>query len=331
MPSPAAASSLYGAIKNGILDWIFQWRGPEQGAIVLVQRKVFILPTRQGLLFAGVIILMLIGSVNYDLSLGFILAFLLGATGIQSMLHTFRNLANLRISPGKVEPVFAGQHAQFQIRIANTARVHRYSIGLTRDKQTADYIDVPPGDETVASVAVATTQRGWLRPGRLILFTFFPVGLFRAWSYADLDMFCLVYPAPASPGLALPPPEAGDADGGVHGQGQDEFLGLRPYRPGDSLRHIAWKAVAREDVLLTKQFSGRADAELWLSWTALPSNMDTETRIAHLTYWVLDADSKRLSYGLRLPGLTLPMAEGVAHRAACLRALALHGNTADHA
>lgn len=331
MPSSSAAPSLYSAVKNGILDWIFQWRGPEHGTIVLVQRRVFILPTRQGLLFAGVIILMLIGSVNYDLSLGFILAFLLGATGIQSMLHTFRNLANLRISPGRVQPVFAGQQAQFQIRITNTARVHRYSIALTRDKKTADYIDVPPGDDAVATVAVDATQRGWLRPGRLTLFTFFPVGLFRAWSYADLDMYCLVYPAPATPGLALPPPEAGDAGGGIHGHGQDEFLGLRPYRPGDSLRHIAWKAVAREDVLLTKQFSGRADAELWLSWTALPSNMDTETRIAHLTHWVLDADSKGMSYGLRLPEATLSVADGAAHRAACLRALALHGNAADHA
>ena len=66
-------------IKDGTLRWLFQWRGPEPGTIVLVQRRVFILPTAQGLLFTGVILLMLIGSVNYDLSLGFILAFLLGA------------------------------------------------------------------------------------------------------------------------------------------------------------------------------------------------------------------------------------------------------------
>ncbi len=120
------------------------------GTIVLVQRRVFILPTAQGLLFAGVIVLMLVGAVNYDLSLGFILAFLLGATGIQSMLHTFRNLANLRIAPGRVQPVFAGEQAQFRIRIANQARVHRHSIGITRDKRTAVYIDVPPGDEMTA-------------------------------------------------------------------------------------------------------------------------------------------------------------------------------------
>jgi uncharacterized protein (DUF58 family) len=331
MPPAAATPSLYGALKNGIQHWLFQWRGPERGTIVLVQRRVFILPTRQGLLFAGVIVLMLIGSVNYDLSLGFILSFLLGATGIQSMLHTFRNLAHLRIAPGRVQPVFAGEQAQFQIRIVNSARAHRYAIGVTRDGQVADYVDVPPGDAALAIAAVPATQRGWLRPGRLTLFTFFPVGLFRAWSYADLDMHCLVYPAPASPGLPLPLPESGDGQGGLHGHGQDEFSGLRPYRPGDSPRHIAWKAVARDDNLLTKQFAGRADAELWFAWERLPPAMDTERRIGHLARWVIDADDHGLAYGLRLPGLTIPIAAGAAHRADCLRALALHGIAADHA
>ena len=40
-------------LKNSLLDWIFQWRGPVRGSILLVQRRVFILPTPYGLLFAG--------------------------------------------------------------------------------------------------------------------------------------------------------------------------------------------------------------------------------------------------------------------------------------
>lgn len=320
---------MYRPLKNSALNWLFQWRGPEHGTIVLVQRRVFILPTRQGLLFAGVIVLMLTGSVNYDLSLGFVLAFLLGATGIQTMLHTFRNLAHLRISAGRVAPVFAGESAQFHLQLLNSTRADRYAIGVTADRITADYVDVPAGGTTIATVPVPAIRRGWLRAGRMTLFTRFPVSLFRAWSYAELDVQCLVYPAPATPGLPLPPPLAGDGEGGMAGQGQDEFSGLRPYRPGDSPRHIAWKAVARDDTLLTKQFAGRADARLWLSWDALPLNMDTERRLSQLTRWVLDADTRSLTYGLRLPGTTLPLASGPTHRADCLRALALHGATTD--
>jgi len=130
MPHRNGTLSAAAALKSRLLDWIFQWRGPERGTIVLVQRRVFILPTRQGLLFAGVILLMLLGSVNYDLSLGFILSFLLGASGIQSMLHTFRNLANLRISAGRVAPVFAGRHG----RVPDPHRQHRAHAPLQRGR-----------------------------------------------------------------------------------------------------------------------------------------------------------------------------------------------------
>lgn len=322
----------YRALKNSAYEWLFQWRGPESGVIVLRQRRVFILPTRQGLLYAAVIILMLVGSVNYDLSLGFILAFLLGATGIQSMLHTFRNLAHLRISPGRTQPAFAGESAQFQINIANNTRASRYSVGVTRDGLLADYVDVAAGDEVVAVARIPALQRGWLRPGRLTLFTRFPVGLFRAWSYVDPDVSCLIYPAPATPGLPLPPPEPNTTgDGGLHGQGHDEFAGLRAYRPGDSPRHIAWKAVARDSRLLTKQFAGQADAELWLSWHALPQNMDSERRLSHLVRWVLDADAQGLAYGLSLPDKIIPPGTGATQRDNCLRALALYGIASDQA
>lgn len=315
---------MYHALKNAAQAWLFQWRGPVRGTIVLVQRRVFILPTRQGWLFAGTIVLMLIGSVNYDLALGFVLSFLLAAAGIQSMLHTFRNLAHLRISAGRVQPVFAGDQALFHLILNNTTRAHRYSIGVSAALKDAEYVDVARDSETEATVPVTATQRGWLRPGRVTLFTRFPVGLFRAWSYAELDVKCLVYPAPATPGLPLPLPLAGDGEGGLTGQGQDEFSGLRPYRPGDSPRHVAWKAVARDDTLLTKQFAGRADSELWLAWDALPQTMGTELRLAHLTRWVLMAESRNLQYGLQLPGTTLPIASGPAHRDDCLAALALH-------
>jgi len=318
---------MYRPLKDSTLKWLFQWRGPERGAIILVQRRVFILPTPQGLLFVGIILLMLTGSVNYDLSLGFILAFLLGAAGIQSMLHTFRNLAHLKITAGRVAPVFAGEPAQFQLNIFNPTRADRFSIGVTGDRIGADYIDVAAAATTVATVAVSAPNRGWLRPGRMMLFTRFPVGLFRAWSYAEPDVQCLVYPSPAPPGLPLPVAAAGDGEGGLAGHGQDEFSGLRPYRSGDSPRHIAWKAVARDDNLLTKQFAGRADTELWLSWDALPPGMDIEQRLSQLTRWVLDADALHLNYGLRLPDATLSPANGPTQRADCLRALALHGTT----
>ena len=162
---------MYLALKNRLYHWLFRPRGTEPGPVVLVQRRVFILPTRQGVLFASVLIMMLTGSVNYNLSLGYVLTFLLGAMGINTMLYTFRNLANLHLSPGRVRPVFAGEAAQFTICIDNPGATRRYSIGLTRDGKEASYTDVPVQQSASLGIAVPAARRGLLRPGRLTLFT----------------------------------------------------------------------------------------------------------------------------------------------------------------
>jgi uncharacterized protein (DUF58 family) len=314
---------MYAALKNRLSAWIFQPRGPESGTITLVQRRVFILPTRPGVVFGATLVLMLIGSINYGLSLGFVLTFLLVGLGITGMLHTFRNLAHLRVSPGRAPPVFAGEPAHFTLRLENPGAGERHEIGLTADRVAVDFREIPAKQSVLAGVHIPAPRRGLLRPGRLTLFTRFPLGLFHAWSYVDLDLQCVVYPRPAPPGLPLPRQMAAEGSGALHGEGQEDFSGMRQYHPGDSPRHIAWKAAARDQGLLTKQFSGRADAELWLDWRQLPAAMDIEAKLSQLARWVLDAEAAGVSYGLRLPGTTVPVATGDAHRERCLEALAL--------
>ncbi len=101
---------------------------PEQGAIVLSQKRVYILPTRHGWTFSLALILMLIGSINYELSLGFVLTFLLAGMGIVSILHTFRNLAQLAVSPGRIDPAYAGGAAVFRLDLANPTRHARWGV-----------------------------------------------------------------------------------------------------------------------------------------------------------------------------------------------------------
>ena len=303
--------------------WLFQLRGPERGEVVLVQRRIFILPTGSGLLFAFVLLLMLTGSINYTLSLGFVLTFLLGSLAISAMLHTFRNLAGLRITAARTPPVFAGDFAHFRICINNPTSTARYSVALTRDKRDVAIVDVPAESATITTAAVAAPRRGLLQPGRLTLFTRFPVGLFYAWSYIDLDTHCMVYPRPAAPGLPLPPLSAAARDGAGLAQGNDDFAGLRQYHPGDSPRHIAWKAAARGRGLLTKQFVGRAAGELKLTLELPPRDLGLEDKLSQLARWVLDAHAGGLAYALELPRAAVPAGTGEAHRDRCLEALAL--------
>jgi uncharacterized protein (DUF58 family) len=261
------------------------------------------------------------------LSLGFVLTFLLAALLFNSMLFTFRNLARLSVSAGRTQPVFAGGEAFFTLHLANSGARARHVIGLARGRHLLDearFADVGAGGHAALAVGIPAPRRGRLRPGRLTLFTRFPLGLYHAWSHVRPDMHCLVYPRPAP--LAEPPPAAPApaGSGAAHGQGQDDFTGLRGYRMGDPPRHIAWKAAARGQGLHTKQFSGSAAREVWLDWHTLPPRLGVEDKLSLLTRQVLDASDARLTFGLKLPGATLPLASGDEHKARCLEALALH-------
>jgi uncharacterized protein (DUF58 family) len=157
-----------------------------------------------------------------------------------------------------------------------------------------------------------------------MLETRFPLGLFRAWSYVEPEVRCLVYPRPERTPLPAPTADAAAGAARALAQGSDDFSGLRGYQPSDSPRHVAWKAVARADRMLTKQFSGAAGAELWLDWPLTAGATGTEPRLSRLCGWVLAAEQAGASYGLRLPGLEIAPSRGETHRAACLQALALH-------
>lgn len=314
------------AERGALRSWFHGYAAPERGAVVLGHRRVYIVPTRLGLLFGGTLAILLVGSINYAMSLGFALTFLLGGLGVAGMVHTARNLAQLAVSAGRAEPVFAGEQARLRLVLASQAPFDRPQILVRHMTSGAQQVAELGARETAeAELAVPAERRGWLPWGRLMLETRFPLGLFRAWSYVEPDARCLVYPRPVRSPLPphSPDPRAGNAR--AQAPGNDDYSGLRAYQPSDSPRHVAWKAAARSGDMLTKQFAGEAAAELMLDWARLPQGAGTEERLSRLAGWVLAAERDGLRYGLRLPGVEIAPDRGAPHRAACLQALALHG------
>lgn len=322
-------SALTFNLRQRVSDWIFRARVPETPPVMLVQRRIFILPTRTGYFFGVVLLLLLLASINYSLSLGFLLTFLLAGMGGMSILHTFRNLARLSISPGKVEPVFAGETAQFGV-VAQNKIAARFAVGMKRAKIREGepaFADVARDASTTFLLPVVAEKRGRLAVGRIEIFTEYPVGLFHAWSYVDFGATCLVYPKPDPGAGPLPIDARATGEGNVPIAGDEEFQSLRTYRAGDTPRQIAWKALARGQGLLVKEFGSMTSSDLWLDFDALGA-IGTEERLSRLTWWVLEAERMRLPYGLKLPGKSIPPSSGEAHRATCLEALALFGNPA---
>lgn len=308
-------------LRQSLSDWIFRASIPEAPPVTLVQRRIFILPTKQGYLFAFTLLLLLLASINYALSLGFTLTFLLASMAGVALLHTWRNLAHLRLRPGRSDPVFAGDIAHFAVNVETPSQA-RFAIAVRRPGDDPVHADILPGETSTLSLPVNAPRRGLLPCGRIEIFTRYPLGLFHAWSYIDFGMSAVVYPRP-DPQAGMPPAQSRSlSEEGIPVPGDEEFSMLRSYRPGDTPRQIAWKALAREQGLLTKEFSATASSELWLDWDEARAG-DPEARLAILCHWVLQGESYGQAYGLRLPGLEIPPARGEAHRTRCLEALAL--------
>ena len=104
--------------------------------------------------------------------------------------------------------------------------------------------------------------------------------------------------------MRLPPAGADFENAGESVRGTDEFVGLRPPLPGESLSRIAWKAWARTGQLLAKDYRSGAGSA-WLDWNAIPAT-DPEERLSLLTRLVIDAEAAGQFFGLRLPGIELP-------------------------
>ena len=311
--------------RSKLAAWFYGHRAPEQGPITLGHRRVYIVPTRVGMMFAATLLIMLVGSINYVLSLGFMLTFVLGGLALAGMVHTVRNLARLVIITGRAEAVFAGESAQFRLFLENPAPWARPAIMLRHDASGSQIVtDVPASATADVVLPVPAPRRGWLALTRVRLETRYPLSLFRAWSYVQPDFRCLVYPRPEK--AALPPasPDASFGSRQATTQGTDDFSSLRTYQLADSPRHVAWKAVARSEDMLTKQFSGDASAELMLDWALLPASLDLEARLSRMAGWVLACEMAGLRYGLRIPGIHILPAHGQTHRTACLTALALY-------
>jgi uncharacterized protein (DUF58 family) len=315
------------SLKQRFRTWLFRPR-IELGTITLTQRRIFIIPTKQGFTLCFVLVLMLLGDINYNLSLGYVLTFLLTMMAVMSMLHSFRNLAHLEIRAGRAEAVFSGETAQFMLHFNNRSKLSRYQLCLVqtgvsfwKNTNTPLLFDAPAQQDTEIVFPLAATQRGWLQPGRMTLYTEFPLGLFYCWSYLHFDTRCLVYPKPLSD-APLPFGNSPDGTGKRSIAGDEDFAGLRKYTAGDALPRIAWKAYARERGLQVKQFSTPLGEELLLDFSDTPDRSEEE-KLARITRWVLDAEAQGLRYGLRMPDGELPSNNGITHRDECLRRIAL--------
>ncbi|MBA3588916.1 MAG: DUF58 domain-containing protein [Methylibium sp.] len=330
LPRPALAG-FGGALRARARAW-WQARHPRTDTLLLTQRNVYILPTRAGWAFALTLLALLVASINYQLSLGYLLTFLLAGSGVISLHVTHNTLRALTLHLRTPAAVFAGDAAIVECVLNSQSPRARHGVGLrlaSADKARRwSWVDVPAGGQASARLSFTATHRGRLALPDVVLETRFPLGLFRAWSEWRPAASVLVYPQPERPAAPLPAARSsGSGKEAARRSEGAEVEGIRSYRRGDPLKLVVWKKAARAletgGELVSRDTSSAARQALWLEWAAAGSH-GPEQRLSRLAAWVLACERAGIDWGLRLPGRELVPAQGEAHKRASLEALALY-------
>ncbi len=296
-------------------------RVPPAAMVKLAYRNIFILPTRSGMGLLLVALLVFLAAANYGLSIGFTLSFLMVSVFIVNLLHTYRNLAGIAVHGTAGSAVFAGEKARFSVRlIPLDDRCHEAVRVGFKDQAHAQLMNLD-APRTI-TLSVVSIQRGYQPMPRMRIDTVFPLGLCRAWSHPALTMRCLVYPAPC------PPPDrsvGGTTFGEGHytlAQADEEFRGLRDYRPGDPINRIAWKSLPGTRQLQVKDYAAAAADSTVLDWHSFPG-VAHETRLSYLCHLVLEHERNHIRYSVRLPHWQSVTGIGTEHCNSVLEKLAL--------
>jgi len=311
------------ALRRRYREWV-ERRARTVDECHLNHRRLYIVPSKAGFGFLVLVAALWLLATNFENNLVFILCFLLLGLFVVSTHFTHATLSGMRIKPVRAQSVFQGDAAAVELCLSQPRARRREQIALRFSDGEPLMVTLENAGDTFVTVLAPTTRRGYLEPGLLTIDSVYPVGLMRVWSHIRFRFDAAVYPAPV-PDHARTSGWRGRGEGHYSGtSGSEDYVGLKTYETGESLRHVAWKQYARGQGLWSKQYGDPADVRVWVDWDDY-AGMDTEQRLARMSWQVCECDAAGRVYGLRLPGVELEPDRGASHRQAALRHLALYG------
>ncbi|MBM5796968.1 MAG: DUF58 domain-containing protein [Cyanobacteria bacterium K_Offshore_0m_m2_072] len=290
----------------------------------LHRRNLYILPTAFGGMWLLVIAITYVLGIQTKSNGPVLLGLLLLALLLLCPFLTHRNLEGLELRCLEPGPGFADQPLLMQLVARSTlprpaVKLRWLSPGQSRSGQRVQL--VPVGTSQL-ELAWQPPGRGMHLPGRLLIHTTAPLGLFRCWSYWQPPMQLDVAPA-RSPGPVQElrrPSQQRQGLPTATAEGSDDFLELSPLRPEAGLQRVAWKTVARGQGWYSKRFTGEQPSALWI---APAPGLPLEQALEHVCERLCRGLAAGEQLGLLLPGgVEIAPGEGERHRLACLRALA---------
>jgi len=295
-------------------------------------------PTGLWVVFGPVLACMLFAAINYSNNLVYAVLYLVASLSFISIFHTWRNLASLRLEHLRIHSAFAGEDVQVEIFLSAPTDRPVFSLYFARLGEEAGLVRRPApliarggrgwrihaGDSCSVEATFPVSRRGMYRFETLLVKSSYPFGLFAASFRVPIDAVYYVYPQPKGKDIWPEMRPVGDSGSPFSQKPGDDFSGVRAYMPGESLRHVDWKAYARGRPLSVKQFTGGDGQELWLD-AAEMARLPLEERLSQLSLWIVNAEKAEIPYALKLGRTTLPLGLGPEQSHRALETLAVAG------
>jgi uncharacterized protein (DUF58 family) len=330
--------------------------------------KIFILPTWFSVVFNVPVLFLLIASFPLRsvplLALGIFIVFI----QLLSMVESHVNLRGLEILPSRDILVEASSKAVLTLQISSLEQSLGLNLRLLTDSEhslddqgklrarhirrlifeelkvslwrslrkretdAASFLKVDREAQTL-QLSLPAGPRGFNRLPPILVYSYFPFGLFRAVKIIELSDSYLAYPAPKGPsiwGLVATKEIASaviDASKSRLILGSDEYDHHRPFRFGDPLRRVDWRASSRRGSTVVRVFdtpiSNRMNVLRWQDTTS----KDVEGKLSELAFGILEAARAGEDYAMELPQIKTKVGHGERHKIDCLRILASFGSS----
>jgi uncharacterized protein (DUF58 family) len=345
-------------LSQALRRW-FAKRAPRSDHATLNLGNVYIFFSREGLLFAVLLLITLIAGINYANNLVLGLCFYLLSVWLVSIYLTFVQVAGLQVRLLEVTMTEAGTELWVTLQIYSQSqqpsrqllvnfqpqsgqsfeqslelrgsqsadnRQHYYKSAIAKQTQLL----LPRlQDQQVIRLCVPTYHRGELQLPPLQIKTVYPLGIMRAWAYVYFARTAWVYPKPeafAWQALSLTISSETLPTAGQYVAGQDDFEHLDNYIEGQSLARVSWAQVARGQGMFSKHFTDTVSAnnERRLAYADMPA-LSHEQKLAQLAYAVLMLGQLNVPFQMQLPdevNLAATSGQGTAFAQSCLLRLA---------
>lgn len=306
------------------------------GSHTLGKRSVFIMPTRQGVYLAFFLFAMLLACINYNLSLGYMLTFFVFSVALGAMHRTHQNLLGTRIEPLPAAAVFAGESVTLPFAVENPSKLVKHALLITRrsDKtaQRSVQCSLPSKAQTAPSLTLALLPRGIHALPTLEISSRYPLGLWRAWSYAIPLGTVTVYPEPKSPLPQLQALPQQHSSAAIHiastRDAQGDAVSHIENAASATARSIHWPALAKGQLaqrILENDSPITQGVMLSLAGCTVAG---IEAQLSQLCFAIQHCEANGVPFVMQLGGVTYPSSEQASsaptHVQQCLQALAAY-------